>query len=164
MIRTTVEALGGAQAVPSELIPARELHQHLINQVATGTGNVVLADTAGKPAPQRDGYALFRARYDAQGCLVEKSFHGPDERPVVIKLGFALLRSKCDEQGREIERAHFGVSGEPVSTREGFSSYRARYDARGNEIERAFFGTDGQPARNAGGAAIVRSPAAQSHG
>jgi PHD/YefM family antitoxin component YafN of YafNO toxin-antitoxin module len=50
MIRTTVEALGGAQAVPSELIPARELHQHLINQVATGTGNVVLADTAGKPA------------------------------------------------------------------------------------------------------------------
>ena len=50
MIRTTVEALGGAQAVPSELIPAHELHQHLINQVATGAGNVVLADTAGKPA------------------------------------------------------------------------------------------------------------------
>ena len=50
MIRTTVEALGGAQAVPSELIPARELHQHLINQVATGAGNVVLTDTAGKPA------------------------------------------------------------------------------------------------------------------
>ena len=50
MIRTTVEALGGAQAVPSELIPARELHQHLINQVATGAGNVVLADTGGKPA------------------------------------------------------------------------------------------------------------------
>ncbi|AFM20308.1 hypothetical protein Mycch_5673 (plasmid) [Mycolicibacterium chubuense NBB4] len=51
MIHTTVEALGGAQAVPSELIPARELHQHLINQVATsGGGNVVLADTAGKPA------------------------------------------------------------------------------------------------------------------
>lgn len=50
MIRTTVEALGGAQAVPSELIPARELHQRLINQVATGAGNVVLADTAGKPA------------------------------------------------------------------------------------------------------------------
>ncbi|KUH65571.1 hypothetical protein AU184_18560 [Mycolicibacterium novocastrense] len=50
MIRTTVEALGGAQAVPSELIPARELHQHLINQVTTSGGNVVLADTAGKPA------------------------------------------------------------------------------------------------------------------
>ncbi|KUI41153.1 hypothetical protein AU197_00980 [Mycobacterium sp. IS-1590] len=50
MIRTTVEALGGAQAVPSELIPARELHQHLIDLVATGTDNVVLADTAGKPA------------------------------------------------------------------------------------------------------------------
>jgi len=52
MIRTTVEALGGAQAVPSELIPARELHQHqhLINQVATGAGNVVLTDTAGKSA------------------------------------------------------------------------------------------------------------------
>ena len=48
MIRTTVEALGGAQAVPSELIPARELHQHLINQVAT-SGNVVLADTTGTP-------------------------------------------------------------------------------------------------------------------
>ena len=44
------QMLGGAQAVPSELIPARELHQHLINQVATGAGNVVLADTAGKPA------------------------------------------------------------------------------------------------------------------
>ena len=50
MIRTTVEALGGAQAVPSELIPARELHQHLINQVATSGGNVILADTAGTPA------------------------------------------------------------------------------------------------------------------
>ena len=50
MIRTTVEALDGAQAVPSELIPARELHQHLISQVATGAGNVVLADTAGEPA------------------------------------------------------------------------------------------------------------------
>ncbi len=50
MIHTTVEALGGAQAVPSELIPARELHQHLIHQVTTGAGNVVLADTAGKPA------------------------------------------------------------------------------------------------------------------
>lgn len=50
MIRTTVEALGGAQAVPSEPIPARELHQHLINQVATGAGNVVLTDTGGKPA------------------------------------------------------------------------------------------------------------------
>ncbi len=50
MIRTTVEALGGAQAVPSELIPARELHQHLINQVATSGGNVVLTDNAGKPA------------------------------------------------------------------------------------------------------------------
>lgn len=50
MIRTTVEALGGAQAVPSELIPARELHQHLIDQVTTSGGNVVLADTAGKPA------------------------------------------------------------------------------------------------------------------
>jgi hypothetical protein len=50
MIRTTIEALGGAQGVPSELIPARELHQHLINQVATSAGNVVLTDTAGKPA------------------------------------------------------------------------------------------------------------------
>ncbi|MBU8813800.1 hypothetical protein KL953_33565 [Mycolicibacterium goodii] len=50
MIRTTVEALGGAQAVPSELIPARELHPHLINQVATSAGNVVLADTTGTPA------------------------------------------------------------------------------------------------------------------
>lgn len=50
MIRTTVEALGGAQAVPSDLIPARELHQHLINQVATSAGNVVLADNAGTPA------------------------------------------------------------------------------------------------------------------
>ena len=50
MIRTTVEALGGAQAVPSELIPARELHQHLINQVATSGGNVVLTDNAGEPA------------------------------------------------------------------------------------------------------------------
>ncbi|MCV7213706.1 hypothetical protein H7J51_00205 [Mycobacterium crocinum] len=50
MIHTTVEALGGAQAVPSELIPARQLHQHLIHQVATGAGNVVLADTAGRPA------------------------------------------------------------------------------------------------------------------
>lgn len=50
MIRTTVEALGGAQAVPSELIRARELHQHLINQVSTSGGNVVLADTTGKPA------------------------------------------------------------------------------------------------------------------
>ncbi|TQR82268.1 type II toxin-antitoxin system Phd/YefM family antitoxin [Mycobacterium hodleri] len=50
MIHTTVEALGGAQAVPSELIPARELHQHLINQVATGAGNVILTDNAGKPA------------------------------------------------------------------------------------------------------------------
>ena len=49
MIRTTVEALGGAQAVPSELIRARELHQHLINQVSTSGGNVVLADTTGKP-------------------------------------------------------------------------------------------------------------------
>lgn len=42
--------LGGAQAVPSELIPVRELHQRLIDQVATSGGNVVLADTAGKPA------------------------------------------------------------------------------------------------------------------
>ena len=50
MIHTTVEALGGAQAVPSELIPVRELHQHLINQVTTSGGNVVLADTTGKPA------------------------------------------------------------------------------------------------------------------
>ena len=50
MIHTTIEALGGAQAVPSELIPARELHQHLINQVATSGGNVVLADTTGTPA------------------------------------------------------------------------------------------------------------------
>ena len=50
MIRTTVEALGGAQAVPSELIPVRELHQHLINEVTTSGGNVVLADTAAKPA------------------------------------------------------------------------------------------------------------------
>lgn len=50
MIRTTVEALGGAQAVPSELIPARELHQHLIDQVTTSGGNVGLADTTGKPA------------------------------------------------------------------------------------------------------------------
>jgi hypothetical protein len=50
MIRTTVEALGGAKAVPSELIPVRELHQHLINQVATSVGNVVLTDTADTPA------------------------------------------------------------------------------------------------------------------
>lgn len=50
VIRTTVEALGGAQAVASELIPARKLHQHLINQVATGAGNVLLADTAGTSA------------------------------------------------------------------------------------------------------------------
>jgi hypothetical protein len=49
MIRTTVEALRGAHAVPSELIPARELHQHLINQVATSAGYVVLADNAGTP-------------------------------------------------------------------------------------------------------------------
>ena len=50
MIRTTVEALGGAQAVPSELIPAKQIHQHLLNQVATNAGNVVLTDTAGTPA------------------------------------------------------------------------------------------------------------------
>ena len=35
MIRTTVEALGGAQAVPSELIPVRELHQRLLNELNT---------------------------------------------------------------------------------------------------------------------------------
>ena len=50
MQRNTVEALGGAQAVPSDLIPARQLHQHLITQVATSGGNVVLTDTAGTPA------------------------------------------------------------------------------------------------------------------
>jgi hypothetical protein len=50
MIRTTVEALDGAQAVPSQLIPARELHQRLIKQVDTSGGNVALADTRGTPA------------------------------------------------------------------------------------------------------------------
>lgn len=50
MKRTTVEALGGAQGVPSDLIPARELHQHLITQVKTSGGNVVLADNAGHTA------------------------------------------------------------------------------------------------------------------
>ena len=50
MKRTTVEALGGAQGVPSDLIPARELHQHLITQVKTSGGNVVLADNAGRAA------------------------------------------------------------------------------------------------------------------
>lgn len=60
MICTTVEALGGAQAVPSELIPAGELHQHLINQVTTSAGNVVLADTAGKPA----AVVMSLARYE----------------------------------------------------------------------------------------------------
>lgn len=43
-----MKALGGAQAVSSELIPVRELHQHLIDQVAASGGN--LADTTGKPA------------------------------------------------------------------------------------------------------------------
>ena len=60
MIRTTVEALGGAQAVPSELIPVRELHQHLIDQVTNNGGNVVLADTAGKPA----AVVMSLARYE----------------------------------------------------------------------------------------------------
>lgn len=50
MKHTTVEALGGAQGVPSDLIPARELHQHLITQVKTSGGNVLLADNTGAPA------------------------------------------------------------------------------------------------------------------
>ena len=50
MKHTTVEALGDAQGVPSDLIPVRELHQHLITQVKTSGGNVVLADNTGAPA------------------------------------------------------------------------------------------------------------------
>ena len=66
MIRTTVEALGGAQAVPSELIPARELHQHLINQVTTSGGNVVLAGTAlGSAAPTPGGAVAVEAALTA---------------------------------------------------------------------------------------------------
>ena len=63
-IRTTVEALGGAQAVPSELIPVRELHQRLIDQVATSGGNVVLADTAGKPAAVVMSLQLYQQLVD----------------------------------------------------------------------------------------------------
>lgn len=48
MKMTTVEALGGAQGVPSDLIPVRELHAHLIRQSVAG--NVVLTDADAKPA------------------------------------------------------------------------------------------------------------------
>jgi hypothetical protein len=58
---TTVEALGGAQGVPSDLIPVRELHAHLIRQSAAG--NVVLtdADADAKPA----AVVMSMQRYNA---------------------------------------------------------------------------------------------------
>jgi hypothetical protein len=56
---TTVEALGGAQGVPSDLIPVRELHAHLIRQSAAG--NVVLTDADAKPA----AVVMSMQRYNA---------------------------------------------------------------------------------------------------
>lgn len=73
MIRTTVEALGGAQAVPSELIPARELHQHLINQVTTSCGNVVLADTTGTPAAVVMSIQRYQQLLDERNSLRAKT-------------------------------------------------------------------------------------------
>lgn len=56
---TTVEALGGAQGVPSELIPVRELHAHLIRQSAAG--NVVLTNSDAHPAAM----VMSMKRYNA---------------------------------------------------------------------------------------------------
>ncbi|WP_232527035.1 hypothetical protein [Mycobacterium intracellulare] len=56
---TTVEALGGAQGIPSDLIPVRELHAHLIRQSVAG--NVVLTDADAKPA----AVVMSMERYNA---------------------------------------------------------------------------------------------------
>ncbi|AOS95121.1 hypothetical protein AN480_29150 (plasmid) [Mycobacterium intracellulare subsp. chimaera] len=59
MKMTTVEALGGAQGIPSDLIPVRELHAHLIRQSVAG--NVVLTDADAKPA----AVVMSMERYNA---------------------------------------------------------------------------------------------------
>jgi hypothetical protein len=67
MKRTTVEALGGAQAAPSDLIPVHELHQHLINQAQNG--NVMLTDADGVPAAMVMSMTQFRMVTDELSAL-----------------------------------------------------------------------------------------------
>ena len=68
MKQTTVEALGGAQGVPSDLIPVSELRDHLIQQCTTG-GNVVLANHDGEPAAVVMSIERYNALLEELGTL-----------------------------------------------------------------------------------------------
>ena len=61
----------------------------------------------------KDGYAVARWIYDAQGSPIEQTFYDVAGKPCLNSDGVAGWKSEFDEQGREIKRSFFGVDGEP---------------------------------------------------
>jgi hypothetical protein len=122
----------------------------------------------------RDGYAGWKGVYDKNNRLVEESWYGVREEPVLTRAGYARVtrtwnesgamtaqtwwgldgrldylpcRQKRDKSGRVVEEWYVTPAGKPALHLQGFHRWTARFDEMGREVGRAFFGVDGRPTR-----------------
>jgi hypothetical protein len=93
----------------------------------------------------RDGYSRRVRRYDAQDHLVEDSFYGINDEPVVSSsAGYSRGTQAFDAQGKVTEVTLFGIDGKPMIGKDGYAKFTNSYNAYGDLVEEAYFGTDGK--------------------
>jgi hypothetical protein len=88
------------------------------------------------------GYARVQSKFDTSGDLVEESYFGIHDEPVLGQEGYARKTQQFDERRHLTEIAYYGRYGEAVLVR-GYHVVRFKPDAHGNDVEVSYYGPDG---------------------
>jgi len=92
---------------------------------------------------------------DYRGLLIEKSFYGLNNEPVIAKddVGVSKTTVQYDEYNNPIENSYFGIDGLPMLNKNGISKQATTYDIHNNITKLSYFGVDGKPSLNMSGIA-----------
>ena len=81
----------------------------------------------GEPMLDMSGVAMFRAKRDARGFLIEEASFGLDGKPALDSSGQHVYRQERDAFGRVVVQRYFDIDGKRVERSDGCAGERTEY-------------------------------------
>jgi hypothetical protein len=96
-----------------------------------------------RPMLNRQGYFARRFAFDARGSVLQESFLGTDEQPIVTKDGYAIIQYENSDLGKPVELRYLGADGLPLGN--AVAVIKQSYDERGHLVEERQLDSKGAP-------------------
>jgi hypothetical protein len=85
----------------------------------------------GEPMLDMTGVAIYRAKRDEPGFIIEEANFGIDDKPILDATGKHLYRQERDAFGRVLVERYFDLDNKRVANTDGCSGERTEYEADG---------------------------------